>query len=318
MKKRSLLWPSVSLAGLLAMLAPEVAMAAIDSMGAAADHITGLSSNGDGQMQALVIVFSGLMYLAGCIFGVKGIMQLRDHTEIPQQVRLTKPLTSMTVSTALLALPGFVGMFADTVAAIGMSSGLSDSWSGTGSISQGDSLDKVAEALAMSVPSLNHLIKMGAAIAGLFLIVRAVFMLPQLEQGRVEGGKIMWTLLSGVALWSLLPFVSTVMGSVGMQNIESTILTAVYAQGNNDSFDKTINSVLTFVSMIGLIAFIRGTLILKAIGENKDGTMGRALTHIIGGAAAMNIKWTVAMLATTIGSKSAICGIASAGVLCGF
>lgn len=298
--------------GTLALFAPEMAWAAIDSMGSAADHIT------KDQLPAVAGIFGGLMYLAGSIFGVKAALQLRDNTENPQQTRLSKPLTSMAVSGSLLALPGFMEMFSDTSTAIGVVSLLSGSWGATGAITQGTSLDTMAQAFATSIPSLNHLIKMAASMAGLFLIMRAVFMLPQLEQGRVEGGKVMWMLLSGMVLWSLLPFVSTIMGTVGMSTPNANILTQVYSTGGGNAFDTTINSVLTFVSMIGLIAFIRGTLILKALGENKDGAMGRALTHIIAGAAAINIKWTVAMLATTIGAKSSICGLGGAGVLCGF
>lgn len=319
------LWGLFFFFGMLALLAPESAWAIpVDSMGAAADQLRGNLLDGKASILDLI---AGVAYLAGSLFGVKAAVQLRDNTENPQQTRLSKPLTSMAVSGILLGLPSFTGMFGESMGVLTKGDTLATalgsfgSWGTTpqGSIPQGDSLDKVAEAFAASIPSMNHLISVGAAVAGLFLMLRAVFMLPQLEQGRVEGSKIMWTLLSGVVLWSLLPFVSTTMETLGLQTPTSeNLLTEVYKVGNSGSFDKTINSVLTFVSMIGLIAFIRGTLILKAIGENKDGAMGRALTHILGGAAAMNIKWTVAVLATSIGSKSAICDIATAGVLCAF
>lgn len=302
--------------GTLALFAPEMAWAAIDSMGDAADKVID-----DKTFSGLVDLMTGFAYLAGSLFGVKAAIQLRDNTENPQQTRLSKPMTSMAASGIFLGLPSFTDMTADSlgIAQYTVSSFFQGTW--TGQIQQGNSLDKVAEAFAQSIPSLSHLISLSATVAGLFLMLRAVFMLPQLEQGRVEAGKIMWLLLSGVILWSLLPFVSTVMGTFGMGSINAqpdNILTQAYAVGNDGGFNTTINSVLTFVSMIGLIAFIRGTLILKALGENKDGAMGRALTHIIAGAAAINIKWTVAMLATSIGAKSSICGLGGAGVLCGF
>ena len=70
-----------------------------------------------------------------------------------------------------------------------------------------------------------------------------------------------------------------------------------------------------FVQLLGVIAFVRGLLILKSIGENKDGALGRAMTHIFGGAAAMNISWAITMLANSIGAHDQICGISQA-VLC--
>lgn len=84
-----------------------------------------------------------------------------------------------------------------------------------------------------------------------------------------------------------------------------------------DSFSMTANSLLTssgggaggagaivavlgFVQILGFIAFVRGWLVLHKFntGDAKDG-LGRAATHIVGGAAAINIKWTIGMLAET-------------------
>lgn len=303
--------------GLLAFLAPEHAMAAaIDSLGTAADNI--IPSG-----KSIVDLLTGFMYLAGVSFGVKSALQLRDHTESPQQVRLAKPLTSTGVSAIFLGLPSFLdrllSSFGPSFSLTSLATSWMPSWGPTGTTPQGTQggMGQVAQAFATSIPSLNHLITVAAAVAGLFLIMRAIFMLPQLEQGRVEPGKIWWLLLSGMVLWALLPFISTVMQTQGMPSLNTNILSKAYSNGGT-SFDQTIDSVLTFVTMIGLIAFIRGTLILKALGENKDGAMGRALTHIFAGAAAMNIQWTVAVLATTIGAHGSICGIASAGVLCSF
>lgn len=63
-----------------------------------------------------------------------------------------------------------------------------------------------------------------------------------------------------------------------------------------------ITGILLFVKLIGHIAFFRGLLILKSVSEGAQGaTMGRALTHLFGGAAAININATAAMLSATFG-----------------
>lgn len=325
--------------GTLAFLAPEMALAAgsIDTMGDAADSV---SSN----MAGVYDIISGMAYLIGAMFGVKTAIQLRDNTENPSQTKLSKPLVSMTVATAMLALPGVIGMFSESLGlGPGGSTGLLSSLSGVpanassgcggmgafqagagamggGSASQAAAggMDHVLCSFKSSIPGIMGLINLSALAVGAFLIIKALLLLPQLEQGRVEGGKILWMLASGVALWSILPMISVAFGTLGMGSFNasstSNILTSQFASSANGSFDKSISSVLAFVQMIGLIAFFRGTLILKAMGDNKDGSMGRALTHIMGGAAAMNITWTVGVLAKSIGFQGTICGLSQ--ILC--
>ena len=65
--------------------------------------------------------------------------------------------------------------------------------------------------------------------------------------------------------------------------------------------DAAIKGVLLFVKMVGHIAIVRGFFILKRLGEGQQGEMGRALTHIFGGALAVNINKTVEILANTVG-----------------
>jgi hypothetical protein len=57
--------------------------------------------------------------------------------------------------------------------------------------------------------------------------------------------------------------------------------------------------VLTFIRLIGYIAFIRGWLLINQAGQGKDGTLGRGITHIFGGAAAINVQITAGILANT-------------------
>lgn len=304
---RFLSWAYLHLAALLLSFFPDLAFAAVDSMGDAADSV---AHNG---LSGVALLMGGISYLGGALFGVKSAIQLRDHTENPQQTRLSKPLTSATVSTSLLALPGFYQMIENTFGLVqtAFSPNIAAQNGSAGT------LDQMAAIFASNVPSMMALVGWGAAIAGGFIILRAIFMLPQLEQGRVEGSKIMWMLFSGILLWSLLPAISMVLGTEGANSAAAgSILTAQYNQSGNGGFDGTIAAVLTFVQFIGLIAFVRGALILKAMGENKEGSMGRAMTHLLAGAAAINISWTVFILANSIGASGSICGLTAAHIIC--
>lgn len=299
------------------LLFPELALAAVDSMGTSADHIVDRSMNG------IRDLLSGIAYLGGAFFGVRSAVLLRDHTENPGNVRLSKPLMAAGVSTSLLSLPGFYSMVAESIGVFNQT-GLSvnDVFSEllTGKSASGGgnatSLDMMAQTFAGSIPGLMRIVNWGAYVAGAFLMLRAIFMLPNLETGREAPSKVIWTMFSGVGLWSLLPMVEMTLGTQGSATgAASTILTQHYSAASGGGFNGTISAVLAFVQFIGLIAFVRGMLILKALGENKDGAMGRAMTHLLAGAAAINITWTVGILAKSIGAQGAICGLA-AGIIC--
>lgn len=63
-----------------------------------------------------------------------------------------------------------------------------------------------------------------------------------------------------------------------------------------------IKGILLFVKLIGHIAFFRGLLILRDVSNGSQGaSVGRALTHLLGGAAAINIDITASMLGATFG-----------------
>lgn len=275
-----------------------------ESIGTVADHVVG-----SGTFTSLLDLFTGFCYLTGTVFGIKSTLQLRDHTNNPQQSKLSKPIVSMGIMGTLLALPTFFdalqSTFALTGSGVGGFAGLS-----AGAPGAAQDLSGMFRAFATNIPALMKMVSFGAICAGAFLILKAIMMLPQVEQGRAEGTKVIWTLISGVALWSLLPFIAASMNTMGMASSDApSLLMAKYNQTGSDNFDGTIAAVMVFIQLIGLIAFVRGSLILKALADNKDGATGRALAFIFGGAAAMNIAWTVKALAYSIGATSTICGI---------
>lgn len=292
---------------LAAVLFPEVALAQVDTIGQAADHVVS-----GGNFQSMWDLFSGLGYVAGAFFGVKSALQLKDHNDAPHQTKLSKPVMTLFVSAMLMAFPSFVAMLQGTY---NMAEGVSllNPSGSNGGPSQSANMDlgQMFVALASSVPGLMRISSYAAVTAGAFFMLRALFMLPQVEQGRESAGKVFWMATAGVGLWSLLPMISMAMTTIGMSSTSpASILTAKYASAAT-GFDGTVASVQAFVQLLGLIAFIRGMMILKAIGENKDGAWNRALTHIVGGSMAMNIGWTVKLLAWSIGSSTTICGLAS-------
>jgi intracellular multiplication protein IcmC len=57
-----------------------------------------------------------------------------------------------------------------------------------------------------------------------------------------------------------------------------------------------------FVKLIGLIAAVRGFLIFKKLGEGGgQAGVGVGLTHVLGGAMAVNIETTYNLLKNSVG-----------------
>lgn len=276
------------------------------SIGSVADGIVN-----QGTFTSILDLFSGLCFVIGLTFGIKSTLQLKDYTNNPGQTKLSAPIVSMIICGLLMSIPSLFEALQTTFALTGSQLGGFATMS-AGSPTEARDLSGMFQALATSVPALAKLVSFGAICAGAFMILRAVLMLPHVSQGREPAPKMIWLMISGIGLWALLPLITASMTTIGAANTDaSNILTAKYAQVSGGGFDGTIAAVLVFVQLIGLIAFVRGVLILKSLGENKDGAMGRALTHIVGGSAAMNAAWTVKMLAGTIGAAGVVCGLST-------
>lgn len=66
----------------------------------------------------------------------------------------------------------------------------------------------------------------------------------------------------------------------------------------------TMTAIIRFVQLVGLIGFFKGVILLKnlgASGQQGDGAFAKALTHILGGALAINIVAAIKLFAATVG-----------------
>lgn len=286
----------------------------VDTLGGAADMASGA-------WEYVINLLTGIAYLAGVVFGIRTAILLKDHTDNPGQVRLSRPVTAMVACTLFMGLPSTVTTLVSTFKmdqfSYGRLEGKAEELSAVGVAQTSNDLSEMAVAFSRSLPELTTLVYLAATISGLALILRAVFLLPQLEQGRAEPSKVVWTLISGVLLWTILPALDMSLATMGSSNLSASSMTG-YTSGEAKhvlsysrieeggtglaKFQNTMQAVLMFIQFLGMVAFFRGGLILKNIGEHKDGSMGRALTHIFGGAAALNIGWAVWILAHTIGA----------------
>lgn len=147
--------------------------------------------------------------------------------------------------------------------------------------------------------SLIRLTKISAYILGLFLVVGSIIKLSQLGSNpQVTPKTPLIMFISGVAIFALVGVVSIVSQTMAMGDGPGSIFVPE-SDGITAATAAALEGVLTFVRLLGYIAFIRGWFLINQFGMGKDGTLGRGLTHVFGGVAAINVQITAGILANT-------------------
>jgi hypothetical protein len=170
------------------------------------------------------------------------------------------------------------------------------------SFAQSLTLDGVFGNFKSSSIALSNLVQASTYAIGIFFVLSSIFKFAQLGSNPQMSPKVPITMfLVGVCLFSLpsaLLIVQETMalggGGPGDMFVSSTASVGQMTK-------KGIEGVLWFIRLIGYIAFVRGWLLLNQAGQGKEGALGRGLTHIFGGVAAINAKLTAEILANSIG-----------------
>lgn len=162
-----------------------------------------------------------------------------------------------------------------------------------------------------SAQEISKLINVAAYIIGIYLIINSIFKFTKINQqgGSLKGAVVMFA--CGCSLFSITGAISIALetASLGATPGAGDILAPASTGGMPAAMVAAMTGVLTFIKMIGYIAFVRGWLLLNAAGNGKEGALFRGLTHIFGGVAAINVTITAKIIANTIAPGLTIPGI---------
>lgn len=164
------------------------------------------------------------------------------------------------------------------------------------------SLDSVFSNFTSSSKALTSLVAATSRIMGIYFVIAAIFKFSQLGSNQQITAKVPITMfLVGVCLFALPSGLIVVQETMSMGSSPPGDF-LVPSNATLGKFTSTgITGVLFFIRLIGYIAFVRGWLLLNQAGQGKEGTLGRGLTHIFGGVAAINAQITAQILANSIG-----------------
>ena len=269
-------------------------------------------------------------YVIGLIMGVWGIFKIRDHVLNPQQTSVWEGVSRLIAGGFFFALPIVVevsrsSLGATTVlsgAAIapvisynngtGFLAGLIGSLLGGGGCAGAGplGLDGILVCLMTDIMGPIHVVlNFFAFCAGMILLMIGVSRLIKSAQDGARGpggiGTVM-TFVTGGALISynelVRAFSTTFMGSP----VTRTFATMQYVTGMSTAEQAaahaTITAILQFVIVVGLISFVRGIFIIRSVAEgNQQASIMAGVTHLIGGALAVNLGPLLNAVQTTLG-----------------
>lgn len=166
---------------------------------------------------------------------------------------------------------------------------------------QGNIVNMFANGLA-SFEALIRLVKLSAAIIGLFLIVNSIYKFSQMGTDPKITAKIPITMfLCGVGIFAVVATsgVLTNTLAVGENGPGKLLINAGNIKGSAVTAQGLL-AIVTFIRLLGYIAFVRGWIIINDYAQGKQqASLAKGLTHLIGGVFAINITATAGILANT-------------------
>lgn len=251
-------------------------------------------------------------YISAMIMAVMGTLKLVEHVNDPRSVPIWEPLKRYVVGGALFSLPFLTEVFANIV---GLGIGTTSTTGMAGQIS-GGGLDAMLVRLMSDIWSpMLHAITWFAYVAGFFFMMIGVHRLLKSSQDGPRGpagiGTIMTFIVAG-ALFSVDSMLAAFSGSMfnavaGGANVHTY---GVLAQTTGDAavdqhVAATIGVGVAFMVIVGWISFVRGFFIIRGVAEgDQQASLMAGVTHLLGGALAVNIGPVIEAVQSTLGLSS--------------
>ncbi len=260
-----------------------------------------------GAFPAFLMAFS---YLSGLVLGFWGILKLKDHVLNPQQTSVWEPVSRFIAGGALFALPTVMAAAYNTVASVLLphfNRGFNEK-----AVGAGDGLDVKLTAFMTDIfAPMTIIINWFGIVAGIILIIIGIMRLMKSAQEGARGpggiGTIM-TFIAGGALLSFSPMITAFStsffgtdGTVTLTNAEMAYTTGMDPAAVQH-VHNVISAVIRFMIVLGMVSFARGIFIVRGVAEgNQQASMMAGVTHLLGGALAINLGPVMNAVQSTLG-----------------
>lgn len=265
-------------------------------------------------------LLSGFGYCTGILLCVVSLWKFKDHVDNPVQTPLSAGLKRFLAGGMFLSLPFMANVVQRSIWADDVGSNtIHDSSNLNMTGLDPDGLDGMVVSFMQDVAAPFEYLLAGFVyiLAGGLLLVginRLTKRMDEGPRGPAGIGTIMTFVTSGVLFaWgdvagsftnSLFDPANT--GGEGGQAFTKSSIdpndVMKFTAATKTQLNQVIQALLLFVALVGMIAFIRGWLVLRAFADGQQGvTLAQGLTFLVGGALAINLGHLVNALQATVG-----------------
>ncbi len=261
---------------------------------------------------------TAISYLLGLIMGVWGVFKLRDHALNPTQTTLWDGLSRFLAGGAFFAFPAMAYVISQSLVGGGGltnfkttptagNSGFHESVTCTAT---GNSLDQAMACFMQDIAAPSQIVvEFFAFAAGLVFIMIGISRLVRSAQEGPKGpGGIgtLTTFIIGGILLSANTILKAISDTLFATSTTATFANLAYTTGmstaETNAVYNVISAVLKFMIILGIISFVRGLFIIRDVAEgNQQASTMAAMTHIIGGALAVNLGPLMNAVLNTLG-----------------
>jgi len=261
---------------------------------------------------------TAISYLLGLVMGVWGVFKLRDHALNPTQTTLWDGLSRFLAGGAFFAFPAMAYVINQSLVGSGGltnfkttptagNSGFNESVTCTAT---GNSLDQAMACFMQDIAAPSQIVvEFFAFAAGLVFIMIGISRLVRSAQEGPKGpGGIgtLTTFVIGGILLSANTILKAISDTLFATSTTATFANLAYTTGmstaETDAVYNVISAVLKFMIILGIISFVRGLFIIRDVAEgNQQASTMAAMTHIIGGALAVNLGPLMNAVLNTLG-----------------
>ena len=265
--------------------------------------------NLSGSLSNLPGLLSGVAYLLGLFFAVAGVFKFKDHVDgsgtRDAPVPLSAGVKRFLAGGMLFSLPFMSQVVKQSLVGGGFPGitygALHPAPAGNGA----DAM--VVKFITDITPAASFLLLVFANISALILLITAIVRLTKTSQEGPRGpgglGTIMTFIASG-ALFSISELTGAFSSSIFGTSTTSTYANITVLPDPNDvaQVAPVVEAVMTFITIVGFIAFIRGWFVLKSFADgNSQASVAQALTFLIGGTMAINLGAVVNAVSQSLG-----------------
>jgi hypothetical protein len=261
-------------------------------------------------LEKLPFVLSSVAYISGLFLAAAGLFKFKDHVDNPAQTPLSAGVKRFLAGGMFLSGPYMYDALHGTLygaQAVGANE-LRNTGYTTATLTPGGLDEMIVKFMTDIGGPIESLLTAFTYISAIVLLLVGISRLTKrMEEGPKgpAGLGTMMTFLASGALFSFGDMMGTFSTSLfGNSTVmtQATITAAVIDPADADKIAKVVEAIMTFVMIVGFIAFIRGWFVLKAFADGQSGaTLAQGLTFLFGGALAINLGELVNVLQTTLG-----------------